>query len=327
MRARVSKLVPLVGLLAMGVVVVRASQDAPALVADFGSPPEVRELPAPDLGLGEVTLEGTVFAADGRPSEGASVFVVQAGRPAWDFTDDLGRFRLTDLHPGALSVDVHAPGHVATSVSAQVGTGPLVVRLKEAIPAPPRLPDPTRVPLVGRIVPAEIDLTGFEVALLPTAPASEPGTGVPRRVACDAEGRFSAEDLVPAEYEVLLLPPWATGGSWPDLLTPLGAPALRIVHPPVGDLQLPLAAGLIAGTAFDGSRGEPLAGALVVAVPERGTDAGGPWHLPPTRTTPAGTYQLGPLPPGEYRVILTAGDESREAVVEVAPGGVSDPGF
>ena len=324
---RVNTLIPLAGLVAMCVVVARASRDAPPLVADFGQPPEVRDLPSPELGLGDVELEGTVFGADGRPVEGTSVFVVQRGRPAWDFTDDLGRFRLTDLHAGPLEVAVHAPGHVATSVEAQVGAGPLVVRLKDTISSPPRLPDPTRLPLAGQVLATGTDLTGFEVALLPTAPASEPGTGAPRRVACDAEGRFSVEALVPAEYEVLLLPPWAAGGVWPDLLTSLGAPPMRIVHPLIEDLQLALATGTIAGAAFDGSRGEPLAGALVVALPRPALDGTDPRRFPPTRTNASGTYRLEGLPPGEYRVVLTAGDHTREATVEVVPGGVSDPGF
>ena len=324
---RVKTLIPLAGLAAMLVVVALASRDAPPLAADFGRPPEVRDLPSPDLGLGDVALDGTVFGADGRPVDGASVFVVQRGRPVWDFTDAAGRFHLTDLHAGPLEVAVHAPGHVATAVQAQVGAGPFVVRLKDAIPTPQRLPDPTRVPLVGQVRAPGTDLTGYEVALLPTAAASEPGTGTPRRVACDAEGRFSVEALVPAEYEVLLLPAWAAGGAWPDLLTGLGAPPLRIVHPLVEDLQLASAAGTIAGVAFDEDHGEPLAGALVVALPRPDLDAADLRRFPPTRTDASGAYRLEPLPPGEYEVVLTAGEETRQATVLVVPGGVSDPGF
>ena len=321
-------MIPLAGLVAMLGLILLANRELPPLAAEFGGPPEVRDLPSPALGLGDQVLQGTVFAADGRPAEGASLFAVQRGRPVWTFTGSGGGFVLSDLVAGPLEVAVHAPGHLATLFPTQVGVGPVVLRLTETIPSPPDLPDPTRVELVGQVFAPRVDLSGFEVALLPTAPATEPGTGVPRRTSCDAEGRFRIDAVTPSEYEVLLLPPWARGGSWPDLLTGLHGPALRVIHPPVGELQLALAAGSIVGRAFDKTRGEPLAGALVVALPlPDSLDSTDPRRFPPTRTGPSGAYRLEQLPPGRYRVILTAGEDVRETELEVVRGGVSDPGF
>ncbi len=197
---RAITLIPLAGLVSMAVLCVLAQRDAPPLEASFGQPPAEADLPSPVLELGEEHLQGRLLGADDEPIEGASLFVVQNGRPLWTVTDTLGAFRFDDLLPGSVEVDIHAPGHIAATAEVEVGGEPATLRLSEALPSPPRLPDPEPVDLEGAIEGPGTDLSDFEVALLPTAPATEPGTGVPRRARCDAEGRFRFEALTPAQY-------------------------------------------------------------------------------------------------------------------------------
>ncbi len=325
---RVTTLIPLLALVAMAIVLALASRDAPPLAADFGRPPQEHELPTPELDLGEAELVGTVYGADGKPVEGASLFVVQRGRPLWTFTDRHGAFVLGGLREGPVEVSVHAPEQMATTIATRVGVGPVSLRLTEPIPQDFHLPDPEPSDLTGWIVADGRDLGGFEVALTPTRPADLPGSGIPRRTICDGEGHFQFDALTPGDYQVILLPPWARGGSWPDLLGGLNGPPIRFSHPLSGPLQIPLGSGSVAGTAFDQAHGEVLSGALVVALPLTGSgEALASGRFPPVRTDAGGAYRLDPLPAGRYRVILTAGEEVREREVEVRPRETTDPGF
>jgi carboxypeptidase family protein len=325
MRAR--DLIPLTGLVALAVLVVLAARDAPPLTADFGEPPEKADLPRPRLDLGTAKLEGTLLGRDGTPVEGAGLFVVRAGRPIWTFSDGAGRFVLAEVDPGPIEVAIHAPGHQAALLTTEAGAGVVILRLPHALPDPGLLPDPTPQDLTGRIEAPHADLSGFEVALIPRAAITEPGTGVPRRTTCDRDGRFEFPGLTPAEYEVLLLPPWASGGGWPDLLTPLTSRALRFSHPPAAALVLHLATGDIAGSVFEADGGA-LEGALVMAIPApESADTQDPRRFPPTRSGTDGAFRLEFLPPGKYRVLLSAGGEQREIEVRVTPGAAVDPGF
>lgn len=327
LRFHLRDLVPLVGLAALLVLLVLAYQDPAPLVADFGEPPEKTDMPRPQLDVGVATLEGTLLGVDGLPVEGASLYAVRSGRPIWTFSDAAGQFRLSELDPGPVEIAIHAPGHQAALLTAEAGGQPVTLQLPSALPAPELLPDPIPVDMRGQIGAPQVDLSGFEVALIPTALATEPGTGVPRRVTCDSEGRFEVPGLTPAEYELLLLPPWATGGSWPDLLTPLSAEALRFRHPAAAPLRASLATGDIAGSASN-PEGGPLEGALVIAIPTPGSSGSqSSLRFPPTRTGPDGGYRLSLLPPGRYRVSLTAGEQTQVSEVEVTSGAVVDPGF
>lgn len=320
-------LIPLSGLAVVLVVAGLALRDAPPVEAEFGAPPARTDLPAPELESGEAALRGRLLGADGSPVEGATLVVVQGGRPLWTFTSGDGTFRLEEVRPGPLRLAAHAPGHMPRTFEASAGDAPVVLRMSDTLSDPPRLPDPEPADLEGRIVAPGQDLAGCEVALLPTAAPTEPGTGVPRRTICETGGRFRFEALTPARYELLLLPPWAVGATWPDLLTPLSAPPLRIEHPSREELRLPLGTGTIEGRTFD-EGGRPLVGALVVATPNpESPETTARRHVPPTRTDGEGTFRLELLPPGLYTVTLTAGEDRRRAEVEVVAGGVSDPDF
>ena len=77
---------------------------------DFNLPPT-----APD----RVTLSGVVSVRSTAPCPGAAVVEISAGADAGRRTrvDDSGRYVLANLHPGALTVQASAPGHLVKTAS------------------------------------------------------------------------------------------------------------------------------------------------------------------------------------------------------------------
>ena len=214
--------------------------------------------------------------------------------------------------------------------------GPTSVELNlgERLPEPPSIPVLPVLDLEGTAsVRGTEDLTGYEVALLPTAPAQRRDGGLPRRVSVDADGSFRVQNLLQAEYAVLLLPPWAQGGSWPDLLSGRDHPPLRYTHPPADPgaptvLELVAQAGEVAGLAHDRDDGRVLQGAMIVAIP-LGSDGESPdqRRFPAVQSDATGAFRLRHLPPGRYLVRLAAGADRREVEVVVPAQGAVDPGF
>ncbi|MDA1263903.1 MAG: carboxypeptidase-like regulatory domain-containing protein [Planctomycetota bacterium] len=324
---RASHWIALAGLITLAVVLGLASRDTPPLQASFGRAPEETELAVPDLGTGDTLFEGRLLGPDDRSVGGATVHVVQRGRPIWAFTDGDGAFEMSDLWSGPVEVAVHAPGFQAALVPSEVGIGPVELRITDRLPDPEPFAQPGQGDVFGRVIAPGHDLAGFEVFLLPAAAPTEQGTGVPRRTRCAADGTFALDAVTHAEYELRVLPPWAAGGSWPDLMTGLDQDPVRILHPQAAPLEVPLAAGSIAGQAFELQGGDPLAGAMVVVLPVPGPSAATTRRFPPVRTDDKGAYRVPWLPPGRYHVILTAGQERREGEVDVPAGGVADPGL
>src|SRR5690606_29320708 len=189
--------------------------------------------------------------------------------------------------------------------------------LTNELGAPPDLPPLESEPLVGEVLPPTPDwvVTGYELVLVPEEPLQTLDAPVPRRTTVLADRSFRFEDLTLGRYRVVLLPPWARGGSWPDLATAKGS---TLVHARTGAqarLAVTLEAGILESTVTDAS-GAPLAGALVLVHPV--ADEARLW--PPFTTESNGRLRLRDLPPGAYAVTVTAGPG------EVRRGGATGAG-
>jgi hypothetical protein len=172
--------------------------------------------------------------------------------------------------------------------------------------------------LAGRIVvPPDFDASGFEVVLEPGEPTRIDSAG-PRRVACDAQGNFKIEDLIVAQYGLRVLPAWARGGTWPDLLLGVGDGAgeqHEFTHKQgAGELRLRLTLGTIAGALVEPD-GRPIEGALVEL--ELAGDPGRIWL--PQSTDAAGKFALRALPRARYLLTLRAGGSALTREIELGP--------
>lgn len=362
---RVLNAIPILSLVGLAVLAALALRSDRPYRLELEELQDAATLPQPVIRVGDATLEGTVVGPRGDPVPGATLMVVSDNRPLWTETDGAGRFRLTELEAGAVRVAINHVEHRAAVLETVAGEGPVTLRLPERLPDPPELPSTPRADLLGRArVRDGDDLSGYEVALLPSAPADRPGSGVPRRALLDARGSFWFPGLEAGEYRVLLLPPEAQGGTWPDLLTGLDELPRSLRLPPENGAQLDLqaVAGEIAGQVLVGASGSPVVGAMIQVFSEpapwswwydaireggvvgaigtelfdalRGDVGGGsaggvdePRSFPAVRTGTDGGFSIRHLPPGRYRVVLTAGENQREVEVTVPPRSAVDPGF
>jgi len=278
------------------------------------SPVDWERAPTP---LGERSLTGRIVHDDGRPASEASVVWRGPVLSSFDDTDAGGRFELRHLPDEPVTLELLAWGAPPTTVRVEAGESDVTLTLR-----PPRedledLPEVRRDDLTGTVVPGG-GRAGYEVLIQPADRAPDGfDPRLPRRATCDDEGRFTVPGLVHGAYHVELLPPWARGGAWPNLL-PAGR---RFVHPREG-LTLLVQGGAIEGRAS--ADGQPLVGALVVL-----NDAAHPERVWEPRTTDAeGRYRFDELPAGSYELELSAGQAvERRTELEVGNGDVLDVPF
>ena len=199
-----------------------------------------RARPDPD----DRVLRGRLLHADGRPAVEASVVWNGPTFSSFDDTDSDGRFELRGLPAGPLRLDLLDWEALPTTV--EIGPEETDVTLSLRAPRPDLadLPEVRRDDLSGVVVPSE-GRAGYEVLI---EPEDRDATGfdprLPRRAVCGEDGTFLVAGLVHGAYRVRLLPPWARGGAWPNLLTP----GRRFVHPRER-LTLVVEGGAIAGRA------------------------------------------------------------------------------
>jgi hypothetical protein len=281
-----------------------------------------------ELPLGTETLQGFVLEQDGRPARDVQVFLYRAEPLAegaeplsWTLTDAEGRFELASLAPAAYAAALVRSGHPpATFAVAVPASDPVRWTLPPALEPLRALPEIERAPLTGRIeMLAERgpdSLAGYEVVCLPAADSPTPLSGaVLRRVASDASGAFRVEGLVRGPYVVEVLPPWASGGSWPALAR------AELDHTGDGttELVLSMETGAIAGAIVD-QAGHAVEGALVAIA-----SAGDPDRIwPAVQTDAVGAFAVLDLPAGHYQFRVRAGAASHERVVEVRAGAVTE---
>jgi hypothetical protein len=289
------------------------------------SPPEF-EAPAPiefaplstlaERPPGGPTLAGVALDAEGRPVGDVLVYLRAAGVPMWSTTDQAGRFEIAwpvlpegESPPSeAIEVVVAAWGHPPTTASVEFGAPAIELRLPPPEEPTPRVAAIESAPLEGRVTCAlaEDAPLGCEVWLEPLDPARDVGLAVTRRARCAADGSFQFADLHRGKYRVHVLPGWAAGGSWPDLLDPAQAD-LEHATGPGAMLALKLAAGALRGAVLDYD-GRPLEGALVLAC-----DADRPERWWPPRVANAdGAFRVADLPAGNYKLVVSAGEARRE---------------
>ena len=281
---------------------------------DFPRPPRVEF--APEVyATGTESLRGTVVDDKGRPVAEALVMADLNGELVWDYTDPGGTFELSRLPGAELRITVVARKYTSAVRLVQPPLGDLNIDLGPEVEPPPHLPEIGEGDLEGSVTAAITGrgLLDYEVQLVPVRPPEELGAPIPvhARVGADRTFRFPA--LLHGEYRVRVLPPWAGGGSWPDLAAPQDA---RFVHGPATErLEVAIHAGEIAGRLID-LEGQFVEGALVRVAP---LDAPGrPWR--PLQTDEAGAFTVRDLPPGRYRLQVDAGEASLDEVIDVLTG-------
>lgn len=331
---RLQNLAPLAGLTGLAVVVGLAMRPLAPLEGNLAAPPPDSVLAGPSQPLGSETLEGLVRDPQGVPLGGVTVVTQREGRPIWSETDENGRFTLEGLDAGECELGLIHDAYGASVLMIEAGSGSVELQLDaplEPILARSRI---EVTDLEGQVTAGgEVSFTGFELALAPVGSPDRPGIGVPARVRIQPDGTFRVPELNHGLYEVRVVPPWARGRNWPDLLTPLGSEAVRWLHPPAVEggqiLELSLVAGEVSGQAHSAETGGALAGAMVTVEPIGPDDGLNTANLlfPATRTDDEGSFRIPDLPPGRYRVRLVAGPEDREIEVQVPEGGRVDPGL
>lgn len=303
------------------------------------SSPQGAVLAAPDLELGESILIGRLLGDDGAPLAEASVSATLRGRPLWTTTDARGEFRLSGVDQSDLSVSILARGYLPETRVVRVvraGEGPIEVQLLNRQMPLPVFEERKAADLLGAVdsLLGRRDLTGYEVYLEPVAAPGTLGGPIPRRVTLAEDGGFTVQNLVRGEYYMRVLPPYAVGGSWPNLLRALDQAPLTHFHEgtPSG-IQLTMRAGELAGSALAraaiGVDPLPLSGALIHVEPI--TDAGGDARdsriFPSVSSDAQGLWRVLNLPAGRYRVFLASGSEGRDVSVTIPEGTSVDPGL
>ena len=261
-------------------------------------------------------LLGLVRGPDGQPIAEA-VVLFEAREPRWAYTDSGGRFRLERVPLGPRQLSVWAREHRAQDFAVEVPASELELILTDSLTELPILPDLETLGLDGQVVPsiAGRGLAGYEVLLLPANPISHFGEPVPRRTTVGADRSFHFDDLILGEYRVVVLPPWARGGGWPNLSAPQSRGLSHSRAANTSGVELVLATGEIRGTVTD-LEGHFLEGALCLlsidSLPDR------VW--PAVKTDSDGSFLLTDLPPEIYRLRIRAGAGSLSLPIEVPPG-------
>ena len=309
---RVLTWLPYLGLLTLALV---------ALVRSFGSEGlGLIELPTPPLveiadlkyESGSATLAGQVLNAADEALPEALVMIDVDGEIVWDYTDGQGRFVLKRVPVGALEVRVvrrkFAPQTFRTSTEIE----DVVLRMTAAIAPPPVLPDIEESDFEGEVLAAIAGrgLLDYEIQLIPISGPSEFGAPIPVRATIGADRHFSFPRLLHGAYEVRVLPPWAAGGSWPNLVDP--EQALHVHGPASKSGSFALKSGELAGRLID-SGGHPVQGALVRVAPA--ANPARPWIPIPSGS--GGAFVVRDLPPDLYLLQVNAGEASFAETIEV----------
>ncbi len=240
----------------------------------------------------------------GLPLPGAALVARGGVSVIWAFTKADGTASLDGLSQGNSRLAVIAFPHPCLEVDIEPGADVRQIQLRPPATLPQALHDIARSRCAGGLAWAGLEsAAGYELLLLPVARASEFGGTLPRSTVCDQSGKFAFEGLAHGRYLLKVLPPWASGGSWPDLAAE-NSRELDFKGENTA-LTIELARGRIEGEVRD-DLGRALEGALVL-MNEMANES----HVwPPCSTGPDGRFQFQDVPPGKYRVTCRAGEGS-----------------
>ncbi|HTF88468.1 MAG TPA: carboxypeptidase-like regulatory domain-containing protein [Planctomycetota bacterium] len=233
---------------------------------------------------------------------GAALVVRASKAPIWAFTAADGTATLEGLSPGTSRLAVLAFPHPGLELDIEPGPEVREIALEAKATLPARLADIPRSRFAGSLRASDAEpLADFEILLLPVAAASELGGALPRRGVSDHAGRFAFDGLAHGRYLIKVLPAWASGGSWPDLVAEKSRELEFSAD--IVEGQVELARGGIEGEVRDDLR-RALEGALVLV-----NQSGNETHIwPPSSSGPDGRFRIQDLPPGKYRVSCRAGE-------------------
>ncbi len=270
------------------------------------------------------SLAGQVVDTSGGPIADAVVVARSGEQAQWTRSDEQGRFVLHSLPPGKAQVSAWLLGKLPAGLEVQLPSQDLSVVLAESeYQAGSAMPSSKSRALTGRVESCTRDGSlgaRHEVLLIPRAPVNELQSAVLATTMTSEAGEFQFDKLALGSYQVVVLPEWARGGSWPDLTAP-AAQFLECSELEPSTLTIPLACGSVLASLAD-EEGEPVEGALIVIRP-----AGAPGKVWPTTSTgPDGRFEFRELPAGKYELDLRAGEGSILALpVEIFAGEVSQP--
>lgn len=310
-------LLPLLGLLLIAAALIARALRAPGLALQpFPAPAEIA-MPRFDVSLGPAALRGVVTDDEGQPVPEALVKLTTGDEPVWTYTDSRGRFELVGLQAGAHRLLVWSRSHQAADFDAEAPTEDLALVLDRPLGATDVLPPIERAPLRGELAAALEGqaLEGYELVLRPALAPDTFGAPIERRAIVGVDRAFAFSDLILGEYRVIVLPPWARGGSWPDLVAPEARSYVHTRATSDRELSIPMASGELSGR-VQNEVGQPLEGALIFAHPRGAADR--PW--PPVATDAEGAFRLRDLPPGDFELEVCAGEATVRLTAQVQTG-------